>query len=107
MSFDYTIKSDETFSGRTSLRQVRAILHAQPGVRPGDTSFVVVDAFGEACMVIYAELTDSEGNCLDPDPSDPEAVNCVRVTVPYDQLEGAGRRALELSLGIAERLSPL
>ncbi len=77
MSYDITIRSDESYSQRTDPESLRAYLNSLPDIESnGERGFVYGDG-----KSLYMELedVDAEGDWI----KESELVNCISVHIPY------------------------
>ncbi len=85
MSYDLTIRPDESFSQFKPLAPLAAFLAAQPNLKPnGNRGFVLED--GNRCMEIDIETVSEEGDDIEDESADLETFNCIRAHIPYAHL---------------------
>ena len=81
MSYDLTIRSDESFSEFKPVAPLAAFLGAQPKVKPnGDCGFAFED--GEQWMEINMETVNEEGKTIGAESNGAETFNCIRAHIP-------------------------
>jgi len=101
MSYDITIRSDESYSQKTDPESLRAYLKSLPDIESnGERGFVYGD-----CKSLYMELdledVDAEGDWIE----ESELVNCISVHIPYAFLTIENKqRCLSVILQIAHYL---
>jgi len=85
MSYDLTIRPDESFSQFKPLAPLAAFLAEQPNVKPnGNRHFVLEE--GNRLMGIYLETVSVEGDNIEDESTDLETFNCIRAHIPYPHL---------------------
>ena len=86
MSYDFTLRSDETYSQFKPLAPLAAFLATQPHVRlNGVRDFLLQD--DRRWMEIDIETVNEGGdNIEDDEPTDPATFNCIRAHIPYGNL---------------------
>lgn len=102
MSYDITIRSDESYSQKTDPESLRAYLKSLPDVEPnGDRGFVYGDG-NNLYMELDLEDVDAEGDWIE----ESERVNCISVHIPHAFLTIENKKLyLGVSLQIADRLN--
>ena len=80
MSYDLSIRSDDTFTDTIDRAPLSAFISGLPGVtRDTDWHFALEKAAGSFRVEIDLELVSSEGDFLEGAP--PDRINCIRVHV--------------------------
>lgn len=80
MSYDLSIRSDDTFTDTVDRAPLSAFLSGLPGVtRDTDWHFVLEEGSGSFRVEIDLELVSPEGDFLEGAP--PDRINCIRVHV--------------------------
>jgi len=108
MSYDLTIKSDDSYSESTDLAELKSFIEQLPQViSNGERGFCYVD--GEIYyMEIDLEIVSEEGDTIEDEPDSPkDRVNCVEGHIPYafmDEKKVDPDRYLEPLLRIAKHL---
>jgi hypothetical protein len=86
MSYDLTIKPDETYSRFTPRGPLEDFITKLPGVkRNGETGFVLDDR-PRRWMEIDLEVVSVEGDLLEADGRGGADINCIRLHIPYKYL---------------------
>ena len=85
MSYDLTIRADETFSEFRPIEPVLTFLATQPHLRPNGTRGFVLDD-GRRWMEIDIETVSEEGDNIEDESTDPLTFNCIRAHIPYGHL---------------------
>jgi hypothetical protein len=104
MSYDLTIRPDESFSQFKPLAPLALFLAAQSNVKPnGNRGFALED--GNRWMEIDLETVNEEGDNIEDESTDPETFNCFRAHIPYPRLgEHPESDYFPLLLKIAQQL---
>ena len=85
MSYDLTIRPDESFSQFKPLTPLASFLAEQPNVKPnGNRGFAFED--GNCWMEINIETVSDEGDNIEDESTDKETYNCIRAHIPYPRL---------------------
>ena len=80
MSYDLSIRSDDTFTDKADRVPLSAFISALPGVtRDTDWHFALEETSGGFRVEIDLELVSPEGDSLEAGPSD--CINCIRIHV--------------------------
>ncbi len=105
MSYDLTIRPDETFSQFKPLASLAAFLAAQPNLKTNGTrGFILED--GNRWMEIDLETVSEEGDNIEDESINPETFNCIRAHIPYPHLGTQPERDyFPLLRSIAQQLS--
>ena len=108
MSYDLTIKSDDSYSKSTDLAELKSFIEQIPHVvSNGERGFCYVDG-NLYYMEIDLEMVSEESDTIEDEPDSPkDRVNCVEGHIPYafmDEKKVDPDRYLEPLLRIAERL---
>ena len=104
MSYDLSIRADETFSQFTSGSDLRSFIGQLQGVKPnGDWGF----AFGDSksvWMEIDLEVVSEEGDYLEDGSPEESGINCIRLHIPYQFSTDWQQTYLPAALAIADHL---
>src|SRR5512135_437347 len=105
MSFDLTIKADETYSRRTPKAALDSFIAQMPGIKPNGSRGFVLDEPPKRWMEIDLEVVSEEGDNIEEDGKSYNDINCVRLHVPYAFLGDAIERDyLPTAFAIAEHI---
>lgn len=84
MSYDLSIRVDQSYSRATPRQPLAAFLAGLPHVTQNGTSgFVLDDRAAERWMEIDPELVSEQGDNIEEDDELSPEVNCLRLHVPY------------------------
>ena len=108
MSYDLTIKSDDSYSESIDLTELASFIERLPHIVPnGERGFCYSE--GERYyMEIDLEIVSEEGDTIEDEPDSPkDRVNCVEGHIPYafmDEEQVDPDRYLEPLMRIAQHL---
>jgi hypothetical protein len=103
MSYDLTIRSDETYSRATAREALDQFLLQLPGVKPNGKWCFALDDPPERWMEIDLEVVSDEGDSIAEDWKSYDTTNCIRLHIPYPFLGSALQSGyLPTALAIAE-----
>jgi hypothetical protein len=103
MSFDLTVKSDETYSRRTLKAALDLFISQMPGIKPNGSRGFVLDERPKRWMEIDLEVVSEEGENIKEDGRTYEEINCLRLHIPYAFLDDdIGRDYLPTAFAIAD-----
>jgi hypothetical protein len=103
MSYDLTIRSDETYSQATAREALNQFLLQLPCVQPNGKFGFLLDDPPERWMEIDLEVVSEDGDCLLEDWKTYDTTNCIRLHIPYQFLGSALESGyLPTALAIAE-----
>ena len=83
MSYDLTIRSDETYSRSTSRAPLESFIKQQPGIKPNGKHGFVLDARPRRWMEIDLEVVNEEGDNIESGKEISADINCIRLHIPY------------------------
>ncbi|MBI3866622.1 MAG: hypothetical protein HY290_32470 [Planctomycetia bacterium] len=105
MSYDLTIKADETYSRMTSKSGLCTFIAQLPGIKPNGGSGFVLDERPKRWMEIDLEVIEEDGYKLQEAGRDYDAINCISLHIPYPFLGDAiERHYLPTAFAIADHL---
>jgi hypothetical protein len=92
MSYDLTIRGDEQHSRSTPMDALAAFIAGLPDIKPnGDMGFAL-DDLPKRWMEIDLEVVSEDGDSIAESWQTYEAINCVRLHIPYQFLGKAIER---------------
>src|SRR6266436_2217741 len=105
MSFDFTIKPDETYSRTTPKATLDSFVEQLPGIKPNGSRGFVLDERPKRWMEINLEVVSEEGDNIEDDGKTYDDINCVRLHIPYTCLGDAIERDyLPTAFAIADHI---
>jgi len=105
MSYDLTIKGDDTYSLRTSKADLDSFIAQLPGIKRNGSSGFVIDERPKRWMEIDLEVVSEEGDYDCDAAGASDTINCVRLHIPYAFLGNAIERDyLPTAFAIAGRI---
>ena len=105
MSYDLTIKGDETYSLRISKADLDSFIAQLPGIKRNGSTGFVIDERPKRWMEIDLEVVSEEGDYDCDAASESDTINCVRLHIPYAFLGNAIERDyLPTAFAIAGRI---
>jgi len=82
MSYDITIRPDETFSRSVPRESLATFIAQLPSISRSGGSQLVLDARPKRYMTISLETADEDGDCMEDDKT-ADTTNCIRLHIPY------------------------
>jgi hypothetical protein len=105
LSYDLTIRSNETFSRSTSRAALESFVKQLPGVKPNGRQGFALDARPKRWMEIDFEVVNAEGDNIESNQTVSTDINCVRLHIPSKYLgEDIEHDYLPTAFAIAEHV---
>lgn len=103
MSFDLTIKSDESYSRSTPRAALEAFISQMPGIERNGSAGFVLNKRPKLWMEIYLEAVREEGDNIEESGKTYDEINRVKFCIPYGFLNPAvARFYLIIAFAIAD-----
>ena len=105
MSYDLTIKGDDSYSRSTVKATTDSFIAQLPNIKPNGDHGFALDGLPDRWMEIDLEIVSEEGDSIRENWRDGDEINCISLHIPYQFLGDAPERDyFPIAIAIADHL---